>query len=79
MGIINLSRGRNSSKLSLIIDYVFELIESNYLFVNGNKLFYFRLLKQESVFRTFSKCVTGMDVLLRLSLNRPPHLIVVPK
>ena len=57
----------------------FELIESNYLFVNGNKLFYFRLLKQESVFRTFSKCVTGMDVLLRLSLNRPPHLIVVPK
>ena len=54
----------------------FELIESNYLFVNGNKLLYFRLLKQETVFRTFSKCVTGVDVFLQLSLNGP-HLMVI--
>jgi hypothetical protein len=54
----------------------FELTESNYLFVNGNILFYFRLLKQETVFRTFSKCVTGVDVLLQLSLNGP-HIIVI--
>ncbi len=46
----------------------FELIESNYLFVNGNRLIYFRLLKQETVFRTFSKCVTDVDGLLQLSL-----------